>query len=117
MATQQTQPRPARRFRRPTVEEIAAYVAEKSYHFDPELFWAFYESKGWKVGSSPMVSWRAACVTWEKKWLERRISDSHQDRRRLELNARMTVGSKDHHHKPMDTFTLQKIRPYMDEEK
>lgn len=54
-------------FKKPTIEEIRALIAEKGYHFDAELFFAFYESKGWKIGNQPMKSWQAACVTWEKK--------------------------------------------------
>ena len=53
--------------KRPTVEEVAAYVAEKGYHFDPAAFVAFYASKGWMVGKSPMKDWHMACVTWENR--------------------------------------------------
>jgi len=52
-------------FVKPTIEEIRAYIAEKGYHFSAEQFFAFYESKGWKVGSQPMKDWKMACVTWE----------------------------------------------------
>lgn len=52
-------------FQKPTIEEIRAYIAEKGYHFSAEQFFAFYESKGWKVGSQPMKDWKMACVTWE----------------------------------------------------
>lgn len=55
------------RFTPPTVEEVRAYCDEKGYTFDPETFCAFYESKGWRVGNSPMKSWKAACSTWQKR--------------------------------------------------
>ena len=55
------------RFTPPSVEEVAAYCAEKGYDIDAERFVAFYESKGWKVGRTPMKSWKAACVTWHKR--------------------------------------------------
>lgn len=58
------------KFVKPTIEEIKAYVKEKGYHIDAESFFAFYESKGWKVGKTPMASWKSACVTWERKYLE-----------------------------------------------
>lgn len=57
----------SRKFAPPSVEEVAAYVREKGYHIDPETFVAFYQSKGWKVGSQPMKDWKAAVITWEKK--------------------------------------------------
>lgn len=55
------------RFVKPTVEEIAAYIKEKNYHFDAEQFFYYYESKGWMVGSNHMKNWKAACATWEVK--------------------------------------------------
>lgn len=55
------------RFVPPTVDEIQAYVTEKSMNVDAEKFWNFYESKGWMVGKNPMKSWRAACSTWNLK--------------------------------------------------
>lgn len=61
-----TEQEPKRKvFRKPTIDEIKAYIAEKGYHFDAEQFFAFYESKGWKVGNQPMKDWKMACVTWE----------------------------------------------------
>ena len=54
-------------FVKPTIEEIKAHVIEKGYHFDPEAFFSFYESNGWKVGKNPMKSWQSACITWEKR--------------------------------------------------
>lgn len=56
-----------RGFVKPTIEEIKAHVIEKGYHFDPEAFFSFYESNGWKVGKNPMKSWQSACITWEKR--------------------------------------------------
>ena len=61
------------KFVKPTVEDIAKYCSERNNGIDPEAFFAFYESKGWKVGSSPMKNWKAAMTTWEKR---RREDDS-----------------------------------------
>jgi hypothetical protein len=33
-------------------------------------FVAFYESKGWKVGKNPMVSWHHAMAGWKCRWEE-----------------------------------------------
>ena len=53
---------------KPTLEEVKAYVAEKGYTFDPEKFWAYYETQGWKLSNgNTMKSWEACCVTWEKR--------------------------------------------------
>lgn len=56
------------RFIPPTDEEVAAYVKEKGYHFNPASFVPHYQSKGWKVGDQAMKDWRAACRTWEVGW-------------------------------------------------
>lgn len=59
------------KFTPPTIEEVTEYVRDKFYHFDPEQFVAFYQSKGWKVGSDTMKDWKAATTTWEKRWIEK----------------------------------------------
>ncbi len=67
------------RFKKPTVEEVAAHIAEKGYTFDAEEFWNFYESKGWRVGSHVMSSWTSACVTWQKIEKRRAKREAHLD--------------------------------------
>jgi len=77
-----TSPARARKdFTKPTVEEVKAHVAEKGYTFDPEAFWNFYESNGWRVGSHAMKSWHAACVTWQKTENRRAKAQAHFDAR------------------------------------
>lgn len=56
------------RFKKPTLDELTAYVNEKHYHFDPVKFWNYYESNGWKVGKNPMKNWHSCCVTWEANY-------------------------------------------------
>ena len=56
------------KFTPPTDDEVRLYVAEKGYHFNPDQFVPFYQSKGWMVGKSPMKDWRASCRTWEIEW-------------------------------------------------
>ena len=62
-----TTTRAREKFVKPTVDEVAAYVREKDYTFDPVAFWNYYESNGWKVGRNTMKSWTSACVTWQRK--------------------------------------------------
>lgn len=54
------------RFRKPTVDEVRAYCEERKNKIDAEQFWNYYESKGWKIGKSPMKSWKACVATWER---------------------------------------------------
>ena len=54
-------------FEKPTVAEIAAYCSERKNGVDPQSFFDFYESKGWKVGAVKMKDWRASVRTWEQR--------------------------------------------------
>lgn len=65
--------KPRSRFSPPKVEEVAEYCRERGNNVDPELFWSFYESKGWKVGNQAMKDWKAAVITWEKEDRKREI--------------------------------------------
>lgn len=51
----------------PTLDEIRAYCEERQNNIDPEQFYDFYASKGWKIGKSPMKDWKACVRTWEKR--------------------------------------------------
>ena len=54
--------RPKKKFVKPTLEEVRAYCLERNNTVPPEKFMAYYESKGWLVGKSPMKDWKA-CVS------------------------------------------------------
>ena len=54
-------------FKKPSIQEIQEYCTERSNGLNPEQFFDFYESKGWKVGSQTMKDWRAAVRTWEQR--------------------------------------------------
>ncbi len=95
--TPSTEPRTRARFVKPTVEEMAAYIAEKGYAFDAEDFYNFYESNGWRVGKNPMKNWKAACATWQKIENQRGRYEAHLDakmdereeKRQAHLDAKM----------------------------
>jgi hypothetical protein len=59
-----------KRFIPPSAQELDAYAREIAYTgFDPNDFIDHYETVGWVVGRSrtPMVSWRAAVRTWQRR--------------------------------------------------
>ena len=58
-------PTTPKRFKKPTLEEIIAYCKERNNNVDPQRFYDFYESKGWRVGNQPMKDWKACVRTWE----------------------------------------------------
>lgn len=59
-----------KRFTRPKLDEVKEYynkLTKKNLNdcrIFAETFITFYDSKGWRVGSSPMKSWKAAIRTW-----------------------------------------------------
>lgn len=55
------------KFKKPTVEEIAAYCKEKKYNVNAQQFFNYYESNGWRVGRNAMKSWQAAVQNWNAR--------------------------------------------------
>lgn len=55
------------RFIPPTLEQVSEYCLERNNDVDPQRFIDFYSSKGWMVGKTKMVDWKACVRTWEKK--------------------------------------------------
>ena len=55
-----------KRFVKPNVEEIESYCKERNNSVDAQQFFDYYESKGWKIGKSPMKDWKSAVRTWER---------------------------------------------------
>jgi hypothetical protein len=55
------------RFSKPTVDEVLAYCLDRKNGIDPQAFVDFYDSKGWKIGTTPMRDWKAAVRNWEKR--------------------------------------------------
>lgn len=60
------------RFVKPKVEEIDAYCKERKNNVDAQQFFDYYESKGWKVGKTPMKDWKSAVRTWERNDFDNR---------------------------------------------
>ena len=56
----------SKRFKKPTVDEITDYCNERNNNVDPQKFYDYYESNGWKIGKVAMKNWQAAVRTWEK---------------------------------------------------
>jgi hypothetical protein len=50
----------------PKLEWIEEYCKLRRNNIDAEMFFNFYQSKGWMVGSNKMKDWHAAIHTWEK---------------------------------------------------
>lgn len=77
-----------KRFVKPTIEEVATYCQERANGIDAEAFVSYYESKGWRVGSSPMQDWKAAVITWERKRKPNTPAQPAKDTNTAEARAR-----------------------------
>ena len=55
-----------KRFVKPKLEELREFCEEKNLNIDVDRFFNYYESKGWKVGMTPMKDWKAAARNWAK---------------------------------------------------
>ncbi len=61
--------------KRPTLEELQLHAAKIGLpEREAQKFYCFYESKGWKVGKSPMKNWRIAMGGWKLRWEESRMA-------------------------------------------
>ena len=67
-----------KRFVKPTYEEVDAYCFQRNNSNDAQAFIDFYESKGWKVGNTPMKDWKAAVRTWERSRQDNSTSKQKQ---------------------------------------
>lgn len=62
---------PKKRFIKPEVSEILSYCSERKNGLDPQHFFDYYESNGWKIGKNPMKDWKATVRTWERNGFTR----------------------------------------------
>lgn len=63
------------RFIKPSIEEIELYCIERQNNVDPNRFYNYYESNGWKVGKNPMKDWKACIRTWERNNITPKIQE------------------------------------------
>lgn len=70
---EQPKKRRAKKFVKPSVEEVAeyaeGYIKSRNLRLTGEMFQAarfvsWYDSNGWKVGKNPMKDWKGAVRTW-----------------------------------------------------
>ncbi len=51
----------------PSLDEVRDYFKNRKFKSNPDEFFNFYESNGWRVGQNPMKNWRASATNWELK--------------------------------------------------
>lgn len=60
-------PQRSKAFKPPTVEEVAAYCAERQNGIDAQAFVDFYAGTEWFRGKTKIKDWKACVRTWEKR--------------------------------------------------
>ncbi len=53
-------------FVKPTIQQVADYIALKKYNVDAKEFWEFYEGEKWICNDHPMRSWKGVLYKWSK---------------------------------------------------
>lgn len=51
----------------PFADEVRAFVEEEGLCVDPETFVDFYDSRGWKVGTTAIKNWKATVRLWHRR--------------------------------------------------
>jgi predicted phage replisome organizer len=71
-------------FKKPTVEEVAAYIQEKGYPIDAQEFVNYYEDRDWYCKDVPMRNWKNALYSWTKnqreRWPQERIQKASENK-------------------------------------
>lgn len=50
----------------PDIKDVLSYCQERKNMVDAETWYNHYTAKGWLIGKTKMVDWKAAVRTWEK---------------------------------------------------
>ena len=61
----------SKRFVKPTVDDVQAYISENNFVVDAQKFIDYYESNGWVVGKTKMKDWKATVRGWERREQEK----------------------------------------------
>lgn len=57
---------------KPSLDQIREYIYTENLMVDPEKFFDYYESQGWKLSNgNRMKDWKAACRNWHRKEVEK----------------------------------------------
>ncbi len=49
----------------PTREQVRNFFKKRGFKSNPDEFFNFYESNGWRVGQNPMKNWQSSAENWE----------------------------------------------------
>jgi len=99
-STKSVKPSPIKnkRFKKPTLKELQEYFTTIGEFDESEIMFDYYESKGWKVGKSPMKCWKSAARNWMRRLKKTNDFPDHYDKK-LELKFGNDVETLSQYHK------------------
>lgn len=68
----------------PTLDEVREYVKVNNYSVDPDRFFAYYQSSGWKDKNGRSFEWKARVDLWE---IDDRKKKDDQNRSRITVKV------------------------------
>lgn len=69
----------SKKFVKPSLEQVKDYCQERGNKINPDKFYNYYESNGWRVGKSAMNDWKAAVRSWESNGYNHKSESSVPD--------------------------------------
>ena len=65
------------RFKKPSIEEISLHCKERKNGINAEVFYNYYEARGWQFkNGQPMKDWKATIRTWEGKEFNKTLKET-----------------------------------------
>ena len=88
------------RFQKPTKQDLKKYFKKLGVHAEEsEVMFDYYESKGWKVGTSPMKCWKSATRNWVRRLNKKSDFPDYYDKKfETQICDNPAVLSKYHNH-------------------
>ena len=61
----------------PSLKEVRDYILSNGYRISAERFFGYYESTGWRRGSTPITDWKSLADIWEQsEWQRPAVSNN-----------------------------------------
>ena len=98
-------PQRSKAFKPPTVEEVAAYCAERQNGIDAQAFIDYYAGTNWHRGKTKITDWKACVRTWEKRDRE---TPPHEKPKPKQYTTAQEYNGRDR--KPISADALEDIK-------
>jgi len=88
---------------RPTLQEVIDCCKAEGYNkVNPKTFWQTQEAKGWLIGSTPIMNWKALIAKWEDSEFtraggahDRQLAEAEANKKRREAELQAQAAPED----------------------